>query len=470
MNDGNKMMKKAELVFIPTPAIGHIISTVEMAKLLIDRDDRLSITVIIIKMPHELSAITTYINSLFPSSRLRFSHLPVLHFNPMEFDIHLFIDKHKPLVKEVVSDLIQSPDSPRLAGFVLDMFNTCMMDVANEFDVPTYVFFTSGAASLGLSFHVQAQHDEHGLNLMELEAPGTELVVPSYVHPVPSKVLPAMMFEKDGPGFVDVPRKLRPAKGIMVNTFTELESHAIKALSDGTVPKVYPVGPVLNLKGESQKQDDIMAWLDKQPPNSVVFLCFGSLGSFDAEQAREIANGLEQSGHRFLWSLRKPTRDGKFSPPTDYTNLDEVLPEGFLDRTAGMGKVIGWAPQMAVLAHEAVGGFVSHCGWNSVLESIWYGVPIAAWPMYAEQQLNAFELVVELGLAVEIKMDYNKDECQIVSAGEIEKGVRQLMEGGSDMRKKVKEMKEKSRKALMGGGSSYTWMGRFIEDVLHNIS
>ena len=73
---------------------------------------------------------------------------------------------------------------------------------------------------------------------------------------------------------------------------------------------------------------------------------------------------------------------------TDYANLEEVLPEGFLDRTMSIGKVIGWAQQVAVLTHSAIGGFVSHCGWNSILESIWYGVPVATWPLYAEQQLN----------------------------------------------------------------------------------
>ena len=86
---------------------------------------------------------------------------------------------------------------------------------------------------------------------------------------------------------------------------------------------------------------------------------------------------------------------------------------------------------MAVLSHPAVGGFVSHCGWNSILESLWAGVPIAAWPMYAEQQTNAFEVVAELGIAVEIKMDYrndaNMDSQLIVSATEIENGIKSLM-------------------------------------------
>lgn len=105
-------------------------------------------------------------------------------------------------------------------------------------------------------------------------------------------------------------------------------------------------------------------------------------------------------------------------------DYNQVLPDGFLDRTAGKGKVVGWLPQAAVLGHVAVGGFVSHCGWNSILEGIWHGVPIATWPLYAEQQLDAYQLVKELGLGVEISLDYNqfyKDQ-RLVMGEEIEKG------------------------------------------------
>ncbi|KAK8981373.1 hypothetical protein V6N11_060045 [Hibiscus sabdariffa] len=134
------------------------------------------------------------------------------------------------------------------------------------------------------------------------------------------------------------------------------------------------------------------------------------MGCFGVDQVKEIAYALEQSGHRFLWSLRQPTKvfSGK-----DHEKVPEVLPEGFLDRTAEIGKVIGWAPPVDILGHPAIGGFTSHYGWNSKLESIWFGVSIAAWPLYAEQQLNALTLVKELGLAVEIKMDYKNDDDKI---------------------------------------------------------
>ena len=125
---------------------------------------------------------------------------------------------------------------------------------------------------------------------------------------------------------------------------------------------------------------------------------------------------------------------------------------------------------MEVLAHEAVGGFVSHCGWNSILESLWHGVPVATWPVYAEQQINAFELVRELELAMDLKMDYRMENAQnLVVAEEIEKAIRCLMDTENPTRKRVQEMKEMSRKAIENGGSSFISLGRFIEDMHINI-
>ena len=159
--------------------------------------------------------------------------------------------------------------------------------------------------------------------------------------------------------------------------------------------------------------------------------------------------------------------------PSPHETFVDALPEGFLERTAHRGKIIGWAPQVAVLAHQAIGGFVSHCGWNSTLESLWFGVPMATWPLYAEQQLNAFALVKELGLAVDIRMDYRRDwrtkqANGVVTAEEVENGVKKLMSVDEEKREKVREMSDDGRKALQIGGSSHHWLGRFVASVLDN--
>ncbi|GFP90878.1 UDP-glucose flavonoid 3-o-glucosyltransferase 6 [Phtheirospermum japonicum] len=339
------------------------------------------------------------------------------------------------------------------------MFCTAMIDVANELGTPSYIFFTCGAATLGLLSHLQGLRDEQNWDLAEYENSDVAISVATYVNPVPAKVWPSMVFEKESifPSFM---RKFRETKGIIINTFLELEPHAVKSLSDDEkFPPVYPVGPIIQIDHGNQKHDEIVKWLDEQPGSSVVYLCFGSRGCFEQDQVNEIALALENSGQRFLWSLRKP-------PPKEKMEF----PDGFLERIVGIGKVIGWAPQMAVLSHLAIGGFVSHCGWNSTLESIWCNVPIATWPLSAEQQANAFQLVKEFGMGAEIQMDYRKDCNVIVPAKKIEKAIKELMGPKNEGRAKVKVLNEMSRTVMKKGGSSYDFLGRFVDNVLDSVS
>ncbi|CAI0542149.1 unnamed protein product [Linum tenue] len=334
------------------------------------------------------------------------------------------------------------------------MFCTSMLDVAEELGVPSYLFFPSGAAFLGFTFHIQTLHDEEGFDAAAAaESTEAELVFPGLVRPLPGKVLPSgLLHEEWAAASYRMARDFRKSKGILVNTVKELESYAVDSLSRTENPKVYP-----NLKGEKSRREDdeTIEWLDQQPESSVVFLCFGSMGAFRGEQVREIASALEGSGHRFLWSLRRPGEGGPWASPR------------FLDRTAEVGRVMGWVPQAAVLAHKSIGGFVSHCGWNSTLESVWFGVPMATWPMYAEQQFNAFLLVEELEIATEVRMDYRSESEEVVSAEELERGIRSLMEDCS-RKGRMKGFSDLVRGALTDGGSSSSSIAEFIGDVSNN--
>ncbi|XP_022141883.1 anthocyanidin 3-O-glucosyltransferase 2-like [Momordica charantia] len=483
-------MKKFELVFIPGPGMGHLASTVEMANILVSRDDRLSVTVLAIKIPYDAKT-AEYIHSLsmsFDGKSIRFIVLPELPL-PEEIRKRLLLkailENYKPHVKEAVTKISQAgAASPRLTGFVIDMFCTTMIDVAKEFGVPCYLFYTSSASSLAIRFHLQELHQQNNNIAEQLKNSDVELVLPSFVNPIPSKVIPGIFFDKDAAvWFHDNAKRFRSeVKGILINTFVDMESHVMKWMSSGSssqIPQLYFVGPVLHSKDTGATGSNgtlgLLKWLDDQPPASVVFLCFGSKGSFDEDQVKEIAQALERSGVRFLWSLRRPPPKGKLEAPSDYgDNIKDVFPEGFLERTMGIGKVIGWAPQVEILAHPATGGFISHCGWNSTLESVWHGVPMATWPMYAEQQFNAFEMVVELGLAVEITLDYRKDfhaeRSRVLSAEEIESGIEKLMDHSDEIRKRVKTKSEESRKSVMEGGSSFISLSQFIDDVIANTS
>ncbi|XP_061347194.1 UDP-glycosyltransferase 71K2-like [Gastrolobium bilobum] len=460
-----EIKKKAELIFIPLPGIGHLASALQLAQLLIKRDNHLSITVLSIK-----SQITpfsdSYIRSVIASQpQIQIIDLPKVEPPPQELlratqhYIWTFMQILKPHVKATIQNILSSSYSNPVIGLVLDFFCVPMIDVGNELGIPSYLFMTSNVGFLSFMLSLQKRQIEDVFNDSD-----PELMIPGFSNLVPSSVLPRAAFSKDG-GYVayyKFAQRFRDTKGIIVNTFSELEQDAIDALSDGQTPPIYAVGPLLDLKGQlnpnldQAQHDRVLKWLDEQPPSSVVFLCFGSRGSFIPSQTREIALGLQCSGVRFLWAMRSP-------PGSD--NAESALPEGFLEWMEGKGMLCEWAPQVEVLAHRAIGGFVSHCGWNSILESLWFGVPILTWPIYAEQQLNAYKVVREFGLAVELSLDY-RTGSDLVMAVEIEKGLKHLMERDNVVHKKVQEMKEMARKAVLSGGSSFISVQELIDNMM----
>jgi hypothetical protein len=169
------------------------------------------------------------------------------------------------------------------------------------------------------------------------------------------------------------------------------------------------------------------------------------MGRFSKAQLNEIAIGLEKSEQRFLWVVRSDVDSEKLS-------LDELLPEGFLERTKEKGMVVrNWAPQGAILRHNSVGGFVTHCGWNSVLEAVCEGVPMIAWPMYAEQRLNRLIMVEEMKVALKLY-----ETNGFVSGAELGERVKELMESnhGVEIRERILKMKISAKEARGGGGSS----------------
>lgn len=268
--------------------------------------------------------------------------------------------------------------------------------------------------------------------------------------------------------FLDLSMYMPKSAGIIVNTFDSLEPIAIKAIADGLclpnlpTPPVYCIGPLVAAGGDGSHE--CLTWLHSQPSRSVVYLCFGSLGLFSSDQLKEIATGLEMSGHRFLWVVRNPpssNKEDRFLPPPD-PDLNLLLPEGFLDRTKERGFVVkNWVPQVAILNHKSIGGFVTHCGWNSVLEAVCAAVPMLAWPLYAEQRLNKVVLVEEMELA--LPMDESDDGR--VAATEVEKRIRQLMESeeGKAVREVAEARKEDAARAMSDNGSSRVALSKLVQ-------
>lgn len=233
-------------------------------------------------------------------------------------------------------------------------------------------------------------------------------------------------------------------------------------------PPVYPLGPFFSEKkinrDETESETECLRWLDLHPSKSVVFLCFGRWGAFSVEQLKEMAVGLENSGYRFLWAVRCPP--GKMGLPAaaEEADLGELLPEGFLERTKDRVLVLkSYAPQKEVLSHDAVGGFVTHCGHGSLLEAVWFGVPMIGWPLYAEQRMNRVFMVEEMKVALPLEAA----DDGFVTAAELEKRVRELMDGvtGKEVRRRVTEMKHSGRAAVRKGGSTVVAVEKFMEAV-----
>ncbi|GLJ07768.1 hypothetical protein SUGI_0073800 [Cryptomeria japonica] len=251
------------------------------------------------------------------------------------------------------------------------------------------------------------------------------------------------------------------SSGMLINTFKELEPTYVEHLRNLTGKPVWAIGPLLPpgyfsgaTKGSSRGkmadvgEDELVQWLDSQSPRSTVYVSFGSETFLSEQQTNALARGLEASGQPFIWAIKlSPTTESEFSD-----RATKYLPREFLERTKGRGLIIwGWAPQLLILSHSSVAAFMSHCGWNSTLESITLGVPIIAWPMYGDQFFNV-RLLAELGLGIQ----FCEHRPGLPNEEKVGAAVIQVIcgEEGREMRTCAEKLREMARKAVEDGGSS----------------
>ncbi|PIN03885.1 UDP-glucuronosyl and UDP-glucosyl transferase [Handroanthus impetiginosus] len=221
---------------------------------------------------------------------------------------------------------------------------------------------------------------------------------------------------------------------VLIKTFRELEGKYMDYLSDLARKRFVPVGPLVH-NSEEKQSDHFIGWLEGKDEKSTIFASFGSEYFLSDHEIEEIACGLEMSGVNFIWVLRFPVGDR--------IRIEEKLPVGFLERVWGRGMVVeGWAPQRQILSHRSVGGFLSHCGWSSVMEGVYFGVPIVALPMNLDQPLNA-RVVVPAGVGEEVVRNREGK----LDRTEVARVVRKVVveESGEEVRRRVAEMGGKIR-------------------------
>ncbi|KAK4756099.1 hypothetical protein SAY87_009856 [Trapa incisa] len=437
------MKKRMSILMLPWLAHGHISPFLELSERLSERD----ITIYFCSTAVNLDTIRDRLNKHCSSSRI----LPVeLHLpaTSPELPTHLHTTKHLPprlmstlkeafdLSSQAFSDILflLRPDL-----VIYDFLQPWAPAVAHSHGIHAVVFLCMGAAMCAFSF----------TSLMNNLTPiGAEFPYPEiYLHSHEVSGF-AQMLEKTTNGIKEKDRfwwcHERSDGVVLIKSFREIEAKYMDYLTSMAGKKLVPVGSLVEEEeSENGKKDDdprrceIIDWLDSKREKSTVFVSFGSEYFLSEEEISEIADGLEQSDVNFLWVIRLLLREGREEPP-----LEEALPKGFLERVGERGFVAsGWAPQTEILRHRSTGGFMSHCGWSSVMEAMNFGVPIIAMPMHLDQPINARLVVEGLGVGVEVKREGVEGR---IRGEEVARAVRDAVveESGERVRRRVKTLRD----------------------------
>uniref|UniRef100_A0A2N9IVU5 Glycosyltransferase n=1 Tax=Fagus sylvatica TaxID=28930 RepID=A0A2N9IVU5_FAGSY len=476
---GSVETSKPHAVCVPYPSQGHVTPMMQLAKLL-----------------HSRGFHITFVNTEFNHRRLIRSKgldyikgLPDFQFETIPDglpqsdrdatqDVPALCDGtrkncYAPF-KELVIKLNSSSEVPLVTCIVSDGVMSFAIKVGEELGIPEVQFWTtSGCGFMGyLSF---TELIKRGIIPFKDESFKEDGTLETPINWIPGMKNIRLM---DLPSFIrttDITETIFDFMGseaqnclnspaIIFNTFDELEHEVLEAIST-KFPRIYNIGP-LSLLGrhipESQfmsvsaslwKEDSkCLQWLARWEPNSVVYVNYGSVTMMSEQHLTEFAWGLANSKHPFLWIVRPDLVTGSDSA---------ILAEEFYEVTKDRGLLVNWCPQEQVLAHPSIGVFLTHCGWNSTLESVCAGVPIICWPFFADQQPNCRYACTNWGIGMEVNHDVKRDEVKEL--------VKEMIQGdkGKATKQKALEWKNKAMEATDIGGSSYKDFERLIKEALH---
>ncbi|XP_027155598.1 beta-D-glucosyl crocetin beta-1,6-glucosyltransferase-like [Coffea eugenioides] len=380
------------VLMFPWLAHGHISPFLELAKKLSQRNFK----VYLCSTPACLVSIKPKLAENFSASiQLVELHLPTLPGLPPEYHTTNGLPSHLMATLKQAFDMA-SPNFIKILEtiepdlLVYDMLQPWAPTAASALNIPAVEFISSSTTMTSFMLHVLKNN------------PGTKFPFSNIFHGDLEAILANKLHDDVKFRSKEINRVVQSlqlsSKIILIKSFKEIEGKYIDYLSLLSGKKVVPVGPLVqdpsSTHGNSDDNLEIMEWLDKKEKKSTVFVCFGTEYFLSKEDREEIAHGLELSNVNFIWAIRYPKGEN--------LQLEEALPKGFLARVGERGMVVdGWVPQAKILGHSSVGGFVSHCGWNSVMESMKSGVPIVAIPMHLDQPVNA-RLIEEVGAGVEV--------------------------------------------------------------------
>ncbi|KAL5758938.1 hypothetical protein ACOSP7_021549 [Xanthoceras sorbifolium] len=471
---------KPHAICIPYPAQGHIIPLLQFAKLL-----------------HSKGFHITFVNSEFNHRRLLRSKGPdCLKGLPDDFQLETIPDGLPPSDRDATQDLPSLSDSLKKTGLtpflklierlnssgqvppvsfvVADTTVSFAREAAKIIGIKGIAVWTASACGL-LGYWQYGELVKRGLVPFKDENFLTDGSLDTPVDWI--RGMPNMRL-KDLPAFIRVtdPNDILfnfmksetetalECSAIVINTFDEFEHEVLEVIASIN-PNIYTIGPLHLLCKQMPESDffkmfttnlwkedtECLKWLDRREPNSVVYVNYGSITVMTDQHLKEFAWGLANSGHSFLWVVRPDVVMGTDSA---------ILPEEYFEEIKDRGLIVSWCPQEQVLSHPSLGAFLTHCGWNSMLESmINAGKPLICWPFFAEQQTNTRYACTTWGIGMEVNHDVKRDEIEAL--------VKEVMEGekGKKMKEKALEWQKKAIAAANIGGTSYNNLERCIKEV-----
>jgi hypothetical protein len=475
-------------VMIPLMAQGHLIPTVDMARILAQR----GVTVTIVTTHLNAKRLNMIIDRAIESGlkiRLFQLRFPCIEAGLPEGCENLDVLPSRDLSKNFfhAASILRQPLEqclkklqPQPSCIISDRYLAWTADIACEFQIPRLVFDGTSC------FSVTCSHNIHISRIHERVSGSESFVVPGLPHRI--ELTKAQLPNAFNPGSVvlkDLHQEIKAAEltahGLIVNTFEELEPEYIKEYKKLKRGNVWCIGPVsLYNKDNLDKSqrgnkasihsNQCLKRLDSRSASSVLYVCLGTLSCIEPQQLIELGLALEASNRPFIWVIRKGYKSDEVEK--------WISKERFEERTKGRSFLIwGWAPQVLILSHQAIGGFLTHCGWNSTLEGVCAGLPMITWPLFSEQFFNEKFVVQVLSIGVSVGADFtikwgDEEKYEVmVKRYDIKKAIDMLMDAGEEgekRRKRARELGEMASKAVEAEGSSYQNITLLIEDTMRH--
>ncbi|KAL2345134.1 hypothetical protein Fmac_006419 [Flemingia macrophylla] len=480
--------EQLHFVLFPLMAQGHMIPMMDIAKILLHRN----VIVTVVTTPQNASRFTSifdrYIDFGFPIrlAQLQFpckeggvpdgcenlDMIPSLGMAADFFNATNFLQQPaEKLFKEL---------TPPPSCIISDMCLPYTNHIARKFNIPRISFVGVSCFYLFCASNIQIY------NIMNSVTTESEyFLVPGIPDKIETTIAQTGLAINEGMKQVtDAIFEVETAAyGMIMNSFEELEPAYAEGYKKLRNDKVWCFGPLSSYSNKDPldkaqrgkkatiEECHLKCWLDSQKPGSVIYACFGSLCNLIPQQLIELGLALEASERPFIWVIR----EGSQSEALEKWIKDD----GFEERTNGRGLLIrGWAPQLLILSHPAIGGFLTHCGWNSTLEAICAGVPMITWPLFGDQFLNE-GLVVEIlnvgvKVGVESPVTWGKEEeiGVLVRKEDVERAIAELMDEtceSEERRKRMRVLADKAKRAVEKGGSSHSNVTLFIQDIMQKI-